>query len=157
MKVRICNTEFGYLRYTIKETQDIIEDKEKGIHSHTFGNYRKLLDGCNRSKTRTSTDIARKVFTTFLDLMITDLIMNNYEYVLPLKDFCSLYVGYKQYKNTPYQYNINTGGYDFLPRTKITEKGKKRIHNTTYYLRFMGKYKRMLEEEINNGHKYIQE
>lgn len=157
MKVQICKTEFGYLRYTIKEAKDILSDKEKGLHNKRFKDYQSLLQGCKRTKQKTSKYIARRVFTTFLDLMLTDLIMNNYEYVLPLKDFCSLHIGYKQYKNTPYQYNINTGGYDFIPRTKVTEKGKRRIHNTTYYLRLFGKYKKMLENEINNGHKYIQE
>lgn len=158
MEIRSQKTKYGTLKYTVKDINDILSDKDPEYKKYRkFGSYRKLLRGLPTTG-RSSTELAKIIQKTFFDVMLRDLIMNNHEYVLPYKDFCSIHIGYREYKRIPYVYNIPTGGPFYIPRIKFTEKGRERIHRVYYFFSLREKYQKLLYNEIfNKGHKYSNE
>lgn len=162
MKVKQVKTRYGIKSYTIKQLKDLLSDKdpELQIYRKSFDNYKMLLKNVPRRTNERGIAVAKKVVKTFLDLMLTDLIMNNYEFVFQYnkEELLSLHIGYKTFKNTKFYYVMSTGGFFYMPRTKMTNHGKYKFNNLVYYFRIESKYREMfLNEILKKGHKYTNE
>lgn len=143
------------MRYKVRYFDDIISDTEPLFKGNKrFKNYRELLKGINRRGHEDNNRIVKRICSTFLKLMMHDLIFKNYRFQMPLYNFCSLYIGYKKFTNTEFKYNINTGGPYYIARFEYTKEGRNRIHNTMYYPWLSKGYYKILMEEVNKGHKY---
>jgi len=136
-------------------------EKYKPLYKNVFNRFQQRWTGRwhNRSKVVIIEKSMRFITKTFLDLMIRDLIFNNYEFIMP-KDAFRLSIGYKtwssRYNFNKFKFNRKTGGLTYVPRIVFPQERFEEINRTIYYIRLSNKYQSMLMEEIiKNNHEYL--
>ena len=139
---------FGY-SFRINYIDDVLDlDRFK---KRSFKDFKELL---GKPTEREAKQIAKNVLTSFLKLVVTDLIENNEIFIFPLKDF-----GYVKISNTAnprrkdYFYDILSEGKIWTPKLflnkDLIKKNKKH-----YKFRFTQEIRIRMAELIKSGHKY---
>jgi len=142
----IYDTRTGkYKRYQMK---DLFQEGNVFEKERFFGDNLKVFKAFNKrespwyklSRKDVYHWVLRKIVHTFLDLMLKDLIMNNEVFVIRNYGFiaCSQTVRDFVYGNKPKIIFCKCTGRDYVIKNII----------------LLGKYRDMLQEEIDKGHKY---
>lgn len=139
---------FGY-SFKINYIDDVF-DLER-FKKRSFKNFKELL---GKPTEREAKQIAKNVFTSFLKLMVDDLIENNEIFVFPIRTF-----GYTKISNTAntrrkdYVYDILSDGKIWTPKLFLDERILKN-NKKHFKLRFNQNIRNRMRELIESGHKY---
>jgi len=165
-------TKFGDVTGDICNLEDILignynnSPKNTGYYKYlsVYRNMLKRFTNRRTSQFRNKTNYqiiertSRHISMIFFDMVLTDLILNNYEFVEP-KDRFRLSIGHKTWTDrfitSKFKYNLKTGGLTPTPRIVFDRQIFIKLKRVRYYLSLRSKYNKMLKDEIkNNNHEY---
>lgn len=139
---------FGYT-FKVNYLDDVLDLNR--FKKRSFKDFKELLD---KPTEREAKKLAKDVFTSFLKLLVVDLIENNEIFILPIRNF-----GYIKISNTAnhrrkdYVYDIMSDGKIWTPKVFLHERVIKR-NKKHIKLRFNQKIRIRMAELIQSGHKY---
>ena len=159
---------YGEVMAEICDLRDIlIGNFSNSVLNNGFRKYRPIYKGVmkrftnrwdsqwyNKDSAEVIEKSMRRITKIFLDKMLTDIIVNDYEFVMP-GDVFRLSMGYKTWTDpaaiNKFKYNIKTGGLTFTPRIVFDRKVFLAMNRTRYYFKLVGNYERLFKYEINSN------